>query len=189
MRRRSASGMDQLLAQAAARHAQGAERWARRHKRRRSDELAVDTRCCSASNRAYGQARPRTRAAGRGVSSSRASHGRRTAPRGARGEGRQPGGCRRADPDSAASPREHRDGRLGHAARADLHRSVSPRATLRPSVSTGPKSAISCARRWAASASPPARADVFEPADPRRTMPKGLVIGAIAGCCRADRAV
>ena len=49
----------------------------------------------------------------------------------------------------------------------------------RRSASTAPRSATSCARKWAASASRPPPADVFEPADPARTMPKWLVIGAI----------
>ena len=56
---------------------------------------------------------------------------------------------------------------------------VSPRIMPRQSGSTGPRSATSCAKRWAASASPTMHNDVFEPADPARTMPKSLVLGAI----------
>ena len=44
------------------------------------------------------------------------------------------------------------------------------------SGSTAPRSATSCARKWAASASPPRRPRCIEAADPARTMPKWLVL-------------
>ena len=60
----------------------------------------------------------------------------------------------------------------------DLRRAMPPR-----SVSIEPRSAISSARRWAGSASP-TRTEVFEAADPARTMPRWLVIGAIVAVIR-----
>ena len=48
------------------------------------------------------------------------------------------------------------------------------------SASTAPRSASSCARKWAASVSRLRQAEVFEAADPARTMPKWLVFGAVA---------
>ena len=114
--------------------------------------------------------------------------GRRAAARRARGKGPQPRGHRRPDANPAAPPRKHRSRRLGQASGADLHDRLRQELCERGRARPDAKSATSCARKWAASASPATPAEVFEPADPARTMPKWLVFGAIVAVIVLDRA-
>ena len=66
----------------------------------------------------------------------------------------EPRGHRGPDPNSAAPPRKHRNRRLGQSSGADLHRRLRQELCRRGRARPRPKSASSCARKWAASASP-----------------------------------
>ena len=78
--------------------------------------------------------------------------------------------------------------RLGQASRADLHHRFRQELCVAPSVSTGPRSATSCARKWAGSASPTAPPKCSSRPTRARTMPKWLVLRRDRRGHRADRA-
>ena len=138
------------------------------------------------SNRAHGQARllkPKT-ARPRSVGS--AAHRRRTAPRRAGEEEAEPRGRGCADADPPAPSGEHRERRVGQSSRADLHHRFRQELCFavgldRAEIGDQLREEMG-GQRFATTS-----ADVFEPADPRRTMPKSLVIGAVIAADRADR--
>ena len=106
------------------------------------------------------------------------SAGRRAAARRARRKGPQPRGHRGPDPDPAAPPRQHRNRRLGQFPGTDLHDRLRQKlcwAVGLDRTEIGNQLREEMGGQRFASAS----ADVFEAADPARTMPKWLVFGAI----------
>ena len=78
--------------------------------------------------------------------------------------------------------------RLGQASRARPTRSVSPRATRRPSGSTGREIGDQLREEMGGQRFATSQAEVFEPADPARTMPKWLVLVGGRRGHRPDRA-
>ena len=105
--------------------------------------------------------------------------GRRAAARRARGEGPQPRRHRRPDSNPAAPPRKHREWPIGTRFRRRPTLSDSPRAT--PSAVGLDRTEIGDqlraemgGQRFSANT-----AEVFEAADPARTMPKWLVLAAV----------
>ena len=84
----------------------------------------------------------------------------------------------RPDTNSSTPSRKHRNRRLGQSASANLHDRIGQELCVggrpRPVEIGNQLREEMGGQRFASNA-----ADVFEPADPRKTMPKGLVIGAI----------
>ena len=116
---------------------------------------------------------------GRGNGRNGYADGRRALRAARNEEEAEPRGYCGPDPDPAAPSRKHRGPATGTSFRRRPIRLVLPRAMPARSGSTGPKSATSCARKWAARARYHGAARSVRARRPGAPMPKWLVIGAI----------